>query len=74
VVDALDGIENTISGPATVFTVDPVVTALGFHPAGSGFRCQRHLQGEPASAPVVLTTAPIPFACGSPRTRTSLKP
>ena len=43
VVDVLDGIENTISGPATVFSVDPAAAArAGFTHAGSGTGCQRH--------------------------------
>ncbi len=47
VVDVLDGIENTISGPATVFNVDPVVAArAGFLAAGSGGRCERHPAGR----------------------------
>ncbi len=55
VVDVLNGIENTISGPATVFQVDPVVTArAGFTPQEVELDASAILQGEPASAPVVL--------------------
>ena len=47
VVDVLNGIENTISGPAHVFTVDPAVTArAGFSAAGSGAGRQRHSAGR----------------------------
>ncbi len=55
VVDVLDGIENTISGPATLFNVDPVVTArAGFSPEEVELDTSAILQGEPASLPVVL--------------------
>jgi CzcA family heavy metal efflux pump len=55
VVDVLNGIENTISGPATVFNVDQVVTArAGFSPQEVELDASAMLQGEPASAPVVV--------------------
>ncbi len=55
VVDVLDGIENTISGPATLFNVDPSVTArAGFSPEEVELDTSAILQGEPASLPVVL--------------------
>jgi len=55
VVDVLNGIENTISGPATVFKVDQVVTARsGFSPQEVELDASAILQGEPASAPVVV--------------------
>ena len=55
VVDVLDGIENTISGPATLFNVDPSVTArAGFSPQEVELDTSAILQGEPASLPVVL--------------------
>jgi len=55
VVDVLDGIENTISGPATVFNVDPVVTArAGFSAQEAELDTSAMLQGEPATAPVVV--------------------
>ncbi len=54
VVDVLDGIENTISGPAMMFKVDPVVTArAGFTPQEVEVDASAMLQGEPATAPVV---------------------
>ncbi|MGA8579308.1 MAG: efflux RND transporter permease subunit, partial [Bryobacteraceae bacterium] len=56
VVDILDGIENTISGPATVFNVDPVVAArAGFSPQEVEVDASAVLQGEPATAPVVVS-------------------
>ena len=55
VVDVLNGIENTISGPATTFNVDQVVTArAGFSPQEVELDASAMLQGEPASAPVVV--------------------
>jgi len=55
VVDVLDGIENTISGPARVFTVDPVVAArAGFSTQEVELDASAILQGEPASTPVVV--------------------
>jgi CzcA family heavy metal efflux pump len=55
VVDELNGIENTISGPATTFNVDQVVTArAGFSPQELELDASAMLQGEPASAPVVV--------------------
>jgi CzcA family heavy metal efflux pump len=55
VVDVLDGVENTISGPATVFNVDPSVTArAGFTPQEVELDASAILQGEPATVPVVV--------------------
>jgi len=54
VVD-LFGVEDTISGPATQFNVDQVVTArAGFSPQEVELDASAILQGEPASAPVVV--------------------
>jgi CzcA family heavy metal efflux pump len=55
VVDVLNGVENTISGPAMEFHVDPTVVArAGFSPDEVELDASAILQGEPASAPVVL--------------------
>ena len=55
VVDVLDGIENTISGPASVFQVDPVASArAGFTPEEIEQDASAILQGEPAPTPVVI--------------------
>jgi CzcA family heavy metal efflux pump len=55
VVDVLDGIENTISGPAVVFRVDPTVAArAGFTPEEAATDAAAILQGEPAENPVVV--------------------
>ena len=54
VVDLRNGIENTISGPATVFTVDPMVAAhAGFTPEEVATDATAILEGEPAAVPVV---------------------
>src|SRR5204863_6558815 len=55
VADVKDGIENTISGPAIVMTVDPVVAArAGFTPQEIEVDASALLQGEPATTPVVV--------------------
>jgi CzcA family heavy metal efflux pump len=54
VVDILNGIDNTISGPATTFQIDPSVAArAGFTPEEIATDASAILEGEPASAPVV---------------------
>ena len=74
VVDVLNGIENTISGPARVFTVDQAVTArAGFTPQEVELDASAILQGEPAPAPVVLNGRPYTIRVRFPqRTRASL--
>jgi CzcA family heavy metal efflux pump len=55
VADVKDGIENTISGPAIVMTVDPVIAARsGFTPQEIELDASAMLQGEPATTPVVV--------------------
>ena len=55
VADVKDGIENTISGPAIVMNVDPVVAARsGFTPQEIELDASAILQGEPATTPVVV--------------------
>jgi multidrug efflux pump subunit AcrB len=55
VVDIEDGIDNTTSGTAVNFTVDPAVTArAGFTPQEVELDASAMLQGEPATAPVVI--------------------
>jgi multidrug efflux pump subunit AcrB len=55
VVDVLDGIENTISGPAVTFQVDPAVAArAGFTPEEVATDASAILEGEPSATPVVL--------------------
>jgi CzcA family heavy metal efflux pump len=55
VKDVKDGIENTISGPALVMHVDPVVAArAGFTPQEVELDASAILQGEPATNPVIV--------------------
>ena len=55
VVDVLNGIENTISGPAVTFQVNPTVAArAGFTPEEVAVDASAILEGEPAATPVVL--------------------
>ncbi|MFL6451950.1 MAG: efflux RND transporter permease subunit [Bryobacteraceae bacterium] len=59
VTDVKDGIEDSISGPATSFHVDPVVAArAGFSPQELEIDASSILQGEPATVPVVLNSRP----------------
>ncbi|HKT89600.1 MAG TPA: efflux RND transporter permease subunit [Candidatus Sulfotelmatobacter sp.] len=54
VVDMLNGIENTISGPAVTFQVDPSVAArAGFTAEEVALDASAILEGEPAPTPVV---------------------
>jgi multidrug efflux pump subunit AcrB len=55
VVDLKNGIEDTISGPATLFSVDPsAVARSGFTPQEVEQDVSAILQGEIASAPVIV--------------------
>ncbi len=54
VVDLRNGIENTISGPATVFQVNPTIAArAGFTPEEVAIDASAILEGEPAATPVI---------------------
>jgi multidrug efflux pump subunit AcrB len=55
VVDVLNGIENTISGPAVTFQVDPSVAArAGFTAEEVALDASAILEGEPAPTPVIV--------------------
>ena len=55
VVDVLNGIENTVSGPAVTYQVSSMVAArAGFTPEEVAVDAAAILEGEPASTPVVL--------------------
>jgi len=55
VVDVLNGIDNTISGPAITFRVDPPGAArAGFTPEELELDVSAIVQGEPAPTPVVM--------------------
>ena len=54
VVSVLNGIDNTISGPATVFQVDPATASrAGFTPEEVAVDAAAILEGEPAATPVI---------------------
>jgi multidrug efflux pump subunit AcrB len=54
VVDVLNGIDNTISGPAVIFQVDPSIAArAGFTPEEVATDAAAILEGEPSTTPVV---------------------
>jgi len=54
VVDVLNGIDNTISGPAVVFQVDPsIASRAGFTPEEVATDAAAILEGEPSTTPVV---------------------
>jgi multidrug efflux pump subunit AcrB len=54
VVDVQNGIENTISGPAVTFNVDPSVAArAGFTAEEVALDASAILEGEPAPTPVI---------------------
>jgi multidrug efflux pump subunit AcrB len=59
VVDVQNGIENTISGPATNFQVDPTVAArLGFSPTEIAEDATSILDGLPANDPLIANGRP----------------
>ncbi len=59
VVDVRNGIENTISGPATSFQVDPVVAArFGFTPTEVSQDATAILDGLPVSDPLIANGRP----------------
>ncbi len=62
IVDVLDGIENTISGPATVFQVNPTVAArAGFTPEEVATDATAILQGVAAATPVIARDRVYPI-------------
>jgi len=55
VVDVLNGIENTISGPAVTYQVNPSMAArAGFSPEDVALNAAAILEGEPAATRVIL--------------------
>ncbi len=59
VVDVLDGIDNTISGPAFVYQVNPSTASLaGFTPEEVAVDATSIVEGEPAAAPVITNGRP----------------
>ncbi len=59
VVDTQNGVDNTISGPATDFNIDPVVAArLGFTPTEVAEDATSILDGLPTNDPIILNGRP----------------
>ena len=55
VVDVLNGVENTVSGPVVTFQVNPTVAArVGFTSEEVALDAAAVLEGEPAATPVIL--------------------
>ncbi len=75
VVDIQNGIEDTISGPATVFRVDPAAAArAGFSADEVQLAASAILQGEPSPTPVVVNDRPYTIRVRFPDdTRQSLE-
>ena len=62
VVDVLDGVENTISGPASTFQINSTTAARsGFTPDEIAVDASAILEGEPAATPVVLNDRVYPI-------------
>jgi CzcA family heavy metal efflux pump len=62
VVDVLNGVENTISGPAVTFHVNAATAARsGFTPEEVAIDASALLEGEPAATPVVLNDRVYPI-------------
>jgi CzcA family heavy metal efflux pump len=59
VVDTQNGVENTISGPATNFQIDPIVAGrLGFTPAEIAEDATSILDGLPTNDPMIVGGRP----------------
>jgi CzcA family heavy metal efflux pump len=69
VVDIADGIEKTTSGPAVRFTVNPEATdRAGFTPEELGTVTVAMVEGEPATAPILMNGRPYPIRVRFPAT------
>jgi CzcA family heavy metal efflux pump len=75
IVDVEDGIENTTSGPAIVFNVDPQRAArAGFAADELEVATAAAMDGEPAAQPVIVNDRPYTLRVRFPATtRTSLE-
>jgi CzcA family heavy metal efflux pump len=62
VADVKNGIEDTISGPAVIMKVDPLVAARsGFTPREIELDASAILQGEPADLPAIINDRSYPI-------------
>jgi len=63
VVDVLDGVDDTISGPSVTYQVNPIVAArAGFTPDEVSTDALAILEGAPATTPVVRDGRATPSA------------
>jgi CzcA family heavy metal efflux pump len=75
VVDTKNGIDNTTSGPATAFQVNPAIAArAGFNPEEVAVDAAAILEGEPAAVPLIAADRPYTIRVRYPaRSRESLE-
>jgi multidrug efflux pump subunit AcrB len=75
VVDVEDGIDNTTSGPAVLFTINPQAAArAGLSAEDLGTIGVAMVEGEPANAPVLVGDRPYPLRVRfPPSARSSLE-
>jgi CzcA family heavy metal efflux pump len=75
IVDIANGVEKTTSGPAVRFNVNPEATdRAGFTPEELGTVSVAMVEGEPATAPVLINGRPYPIRVRFPAaTRASLE-
>jgi multidrug efflux pump subunit AcrB len=75
IVDVEDGIENTTSGPAVRFSLNPeAVERAGFTPEELGTVAVSMVDGEPATQPMLVNGRPYPVRVRySPAARSSLE-
>src|SRR5438309_460193 len=72
VVDVLDGVENTISGPASTFQINSATAARsGFSPDEIAIDASAILEGEPAATPVVINDRVYPIRVRFPEANRS---
>jgi CzcA family heavy metal efflux pump len=68
VVDSKNGIENTISGPAIVYSVNPSVAARsGFTPQEIELDASAILDGEPIPSPIIVNGRAYPLRIRFPQ-------
>jgi multidrug efflux pump subunit AcrB len=74
IVDTQNGVDNTLSGPATNFQIDPAIAGrLGFTPAEIAEDATSILDGLPATEPLIVNGRPYTIRVRLPEAnRTSL--
>ncbi len=68
VVDTQNGIDNTISGPATIFNVSPLADSYGFTPAEIAQDATAILDGLPTADPLIVNGRPYTIRVRLPET------